>query len=357
MPKLLSQSTTGLRIVADSFYANFKQATLLGENYRPIDLRSPLPKLVYKAHRKISLEPVTLTHLLKVATDLPSPVLSNNALTMTIGSDGIIDSIPVEANDLVEISKSLAVALGVSPGTWRFTDKRTLNLENPPKYTMTSYGSIGERWRYRVDAENGDLIGLQSVAASGVTVKNNSTAIRNFARLVDGNPYSYADASDASNQSSTVNFTPIQHVRRLAMKATSWKTAADNSIPAAQFGIQDQTLSPLGPLFTNADTGARQVGGQVLWARGSFSYWVSDDLDRTFSSFTLNDAGSSRSYTSLEILIDGPCQILINGEAPTAGSQITIPDYVASALRPSILSGDYAVIANSGSEQWRLRKV
>lgn len=357
MPKVLSQSSTGQRIVTDSYFANFKTLSPLGALYEPSTVRSPAPKIVYVTHGKLRLEAVTFTHLLKVVTDLPNPVLSNNLLTMAIANDVTIDGVDVETGDLLEMSRPLAVALGVSPGTWKFDNKRSMTLLNPPKYVLNGlYSSIGMPWRYRTD-DNGDLIGLAPVAASGTSVVNNSTAIKNMGRLLDSNFYSYVDASDASNQSSTLKFTAIEHVRKMALRATSAKTNYENRIPNAQFGIQDQNASPLGSLFINCDTGVRQSNGQTVWARGAPVEYYSDVMDRTFSAITLNDAGNARSYASAELLLDLPSQINIKGEIPTAGSIITITEDIAASFKPAVAAGDYLVVENSGSLQWRIRKI
>lgn len=354
MPKLLSRSSTGKRIVIDSYYANAKANTPLGALYAPVDPRSPDPKIVYKAHRKLSLEPVTFTHLLKTAADLPNPVLSNNSLTMAIASDVSVDGVPALPGDLLEMSKALATTLKTSPGVWEFADKRTLSLKNAPVFTMSSVSAIGQPWRYRLN-DQGNLIGLISVVPQNQVVTQGSVAVNAPLKLLDNSFSTWMDmASLSSGQSVTINFTAID-VRRIVLRATSSKQPGDKNMPSATFGFRNQS-GPIGSLFTNIRTGLPAANGAFSYARGSEETWATDTTLRSISGFQLNDSGASRAYTSIELDVDGASRISINGEFPTNGSTIIIPEYVSSSFYPAIAAANYIVLNNDGVTPWELRK-
>lgn len=354
--KVLAKTPSGIQVALDSYFANFKTNIPFGLSYSEAPVRSPQKKIVYKAYQNLSLEDVTFTHLLKTVADLPTPVLSNNSLTMTVANDATIDGVTVEPNDIVEISKALATTLKVAPGTWQFSDKRSLTLLNPPVYTMTTSYSMGWGWRYRVDGATGDLIGLTNFVPTNQVITQGSVKILNMVALIDGSMSSYADASSLnSGQTATLTFDAVD-VRRIVLRATSDQLPGDKSFPSATLGFRNQN-SAIGDLFTNIRTKTKAAQGAFTYARGSVEDWATDTTLRTISAFTLNDNGGSRGRYSIELCIDGSCRLSIGGDFPPAGSTVIIPGYLSDDFFPAIAPGEFVVVENSGgTTQWRLSR-
>lgn len=356
MPKILAQTPSGQKIIKDSFFANFAVDTPLGERYEPVSAKSSDKKLVYGGHRKLTLEPVTIQHLLKVATDIPSPVLSNNALTITVASPLIVDGVVVDAGEEIIMSREISTALGTSPGLWRADSQTQITLINPPTYTMNDvWAAIGAPWRYRMDGA--DIIGVIPITPAAQVRTNLVGSTLGMARLLDGNIWSYADASSASTLSFRVSFTAVNNVRRIAVTATSARERTDTSMPSAKMGLQDQSGGGIGNLFYNLDTGAQQSTGQVTWATGQTTIYSTQEIDRTVSAFTINKPTGARTYVSIELCVDGNSQIRIGGEIPTNGSLVTIPEWVADNFYPAIAPGTWQIVTNDNTGPWRLRKI
>jgi hypothetical protein len=356
MVKLLSRSPTGQKIVAESFYANFKTNELLGKSYAPVSLKGTDKKIVYKGFQKLYLEPVKLQHLIKSSADIPSPAFSADLKTLTVAAPLVIDGVGVDAGEEIVMSKAIATTLKTSPGIWRADSQTQLTLINPPIYTMDSAWNISFPWAYRVD-DNGDLIGLRSVVPQNQVITQGAIRLNQSASFLDGNYDSFNDGGSLSgNQTATVSFTPLEF-RRAALRATSRKLRQDANMPSASFTVRNQS-GPIAESLQNYRTKQWARTGAFEYARGQSEDWLTDDTLKTWSAVTITDAGGSRSYSSMMLFADGPCQFSIAGETPTNGSTVIVPEYVANAFFPAIVPGNYLVVENAGgSTQWRLRKL
>lgn len=356
MVKLLSKSPAGERIVADAFYANFKVNQLLGKSYNPIPTKGQEKKIVYKGFQKLFLEDVKLQHLLKTASNIPSPVLSNNALTINVNSPLFIDGVALEIGEEIIMSRAIASVLRTSPGTWLAESQTQIKLINPPIYTMTSSWNIGFPWSFRIDT-NGDLIGLVSVVPQNQVITQGGVRLNQSVALLDGNYDSFNDGGSLSgNQTATVSFTALEF-RRAALRATSRKLRQDANMPSATFTVRNQSGS-VASQFQNYRTKQWAWAGAFEYARGQAEDWVTNADLKTWSAVTITDSGGSRSYSSMMLFADGPCQFSVGGEAPTIGSTVIIPEWVADSFLPAIAAGSYTVVENTGgATTWRLRKI
>jgi hypothetical protein len=352
--QVLFRNSNDKIIVAPAYFASAKFGSLLGEHKKPIDIRGIDKALTYKSHKRIVLKTPDFLHLLRNQADLSGSVIAADSRSLDAPSSISIDGIAVQVGDLIEIRKTQASALKISPGTWTAETTSHLSLSKPPVYTATSISNFGYGWRYRKDT-NGDLIGLAQVIPSNIVLAQTRPTIPvgSIDNLLDANLSSLVAMSSASWQGMTATFTPVNNVRRIALVANSVRMSYDVSFPSASFNISDN-VGAIDNLFWNMES--RTQGGSP-WSYGSLETYATNVINRSISKFVINDESGSRAYMSLEICVDGASQILIKGDAPTNGSRLIISDSIASQFFPVISGGTYDVVNNDGVSPWRIKKV
>jgi hypothetical protein len=352
--QVLFRNSDNKIIVAPAYFASAKFGTLLGERKKPIDTRGLDKALTYKSHKRVVLKSPDFLHLLRNQADLSGSAIAQDSRSLDAPVPISIDGITVQAGDLIEIRKTQAAALKISPGIWTAETTTRLSLSKPPVYTANSISNFGYGWRYRNDI-NGDLIGLMQVIPSNIVpLQNRATVpVGNMENLLDTNLSSLVGMSSASWQGMTATFDVVEHVRRVALVATSIRQSYDASFPSASFWISDN-VGAIDKLFWNMES--RSQGGSP-WSYGTLETYATNIIDRSISKFVISDASGSRTYMSLEMCIDGASQILIKGDAPTNGSRLVISDSIASQFFPTISSGTYDVVNNDGLSAWRIKKV
>ncbi|MGL5059444.1 MAG: hypothetical protein ACRC62_05630 [Microcoleus sp.] len=351
--QVLFKNTAGRITVAPAYFASIKHGSLLGERWKPVDVRAARA-LVYKSCKCFILKAPEFIHLLKNATDLSGATIAADSRSLDTANPISIDGIAVQPGDQIEIQKTQATTLKISPGIWEADTQTHIRLVKAPIYTATAISNFGYGWRYRIDT-NGDLIGLvQFIPTNIVTAQTRpSVPVNHMDRLLDTNFYSLVDMGHASYQGMSATFDSVPNVRRIALAASSARYSFDTSFPSAYFDIQCNGTK-INSEFTNIGSRSKY---ESPWSNGNTETYSTNITDREVHSFTVYDASGSRAFVSLEICVDGASQIFIKGDAPTNGSQIIISESVASAFFPVISAGTYDVIENSGSDQWRLRKV
>lgn len=352
--QLVLRSPSNRAIVAPAYYGSARHGQPMGVGQKPIDWRSREPMIHFKRHRQWVLEDAQLCHLLKSATDISSPTIAPDSLSLSTANAIVIDGQPLQDGDLVEVRSAIAAALKISPGTWTGQGDRTLVLTNPPVYQLTSAWNIGTPWSYRV-LGNGNLQGLGALTRTNVTFeqKNSGAKVTNPSNL-GGGLWANVGQLVSTWQGVKVFFDDLS-VRKIAMRVTSQKQPYDSRFPVAEMGVN---ISGQGDAswFYNYETGIRQGGGIQVWSSGQEQYWCTQAWDpaKTINWLATQDEGSSRSIVGMEMYGDVPCRIKIGNDFPTPGSTVILPPNIADDCFPKLTPGNYTVINNDGLTPWVL---
>lgn len=366
--QILTRAPNGQLVAAQPYFAAVKINALLGADYAVIPPRSTEKKLVYEGVRRHSLQPVKLSHKVITASDLQGGTIQPGGQSITMPFI-VIDGVPIEAGDEIEISKAMATAIGCAAGRWIAASSTTINLTNALRYTATSPDNFGGKpWRFQVLAD-GTIAGLAWAAPQNIVVGDTGgTSVNGMLRPFDNVASTFADMLSLNNgQGFNADFDDITVVR-VEMMVSSAKLSYDTNFPAATFGIRTAAYGAIHTWFRHAGSDVRPVWGPYTWSRGSQEWYYSDVLTtwtegvttvgKILSDLQFNDAGGSRAQLHhFGCLVNAPCRLSIGGIFPDLGSIVEVPAPIANAMKPPIPAGDYVVVLNDGTAAWQIKKV
>lgn len=347
--------------VHQPYFAALRDGIPLDVNYNPIfNPRSTVPKIAYKRYGRFCAEVITLTHKLTNADDLFGRSVLPGGATINTQLPIVIDGIPVEIDDIIEIDNTVASAIGCASGRWLAETTTRIIRTNSPRFIATTADTFGGKpWRFRVLAD-GTLSGL-ILATANITSSTNlgtTSTVSGMLRPFDNNMTTFADMlSLNTGQGFKVVFDPITPVR-IEMMCDSVRQSKDRVYPSAKFTMKENSLGNIDTWFKHSNTDLRANWGPYVWSKGNQEWYYSDELKVTFNDLQVNDAGGSRARLfHFGFLIDGPGRIKIGNTFPELGSIIEIPEIVSNAMKPPQLPGDYIVVNNDGVNPWQIKQV
>lgn len=359
---IIKDKNTGQLTVRRPYYNMESIGTPLNHLQQPIKFRDSNSFVCYKNYKQLVYKPVTIYHNLTNIANVSGYVLASDSKSFTVPSNIKINGVDVLKGDLIDLPANTASSMKIIAGIWIATTPTLITLLNPPTYNIGSAYHFGYPWRFQpVDGEAGAYEGLVQVDlanrshtnVSSIDVPNKDVMYQH--RTSRG---SYTNFTNLSSQGVTTNFDDVFNVRRLELMVSSVRSSGDRSYPSASFNIGNGNNTSYSYLFINANTDRRQSNGFTYWATGQVEWFYTDVFNKTFTQIRITDSANSRAAIhTLGFLKPGACRFWCDeGLYPPNGSIIHIPDSVADDMRPKIPAGDYDVITNDNTAQWKIKK-